>query len=985
MRKKLDPKIRALIEACARLRQRGIFVIVGDRGREHVATLHQLLGSAGSNPKAKVLWCYKKELGFSSARKKRMQEIKKLQKQGLYGKAPSDSSSFGGGVTGSDPFELFISTSEIRFCYYKESQNILGNTFGLLVLQDFEALTPNILCQTIETIEGGGIIIFLLKSMSSLKQLYTMSMDSHKRFRTENQDVKPLFNERFLLSLFSTRNVLFLDDELNLLKINSKEPSTGEVDQSAETEANELVKMDKELGALKESLASNPIAFPLVSMAKTLDQANILLTFLEKLQDKTFRNTVAVTAARGRGKSAAIGMAIAGAVAIGLGSIAITAPHPENLKALFDFVLKGLEALGFHEHSEYTIFRASAEEYKGVITRISVAVNGHKHVIQYIDPVDAKKVSSIDVLVVDEAAAIPLPVLQDLFGSHHVLLSSTVDGYEGTGRSLSLKLLKKLREQPKNNGNILRELTMKVPIRYALDDPVERWLTDLLCLGSPESSPLSGGLPHPDQCELYLVSKETLFSYRSTAEAFLQSLMGLFVSSHYKNSPNDLQLLSDAPSHAVFVLISSLSSASGKIKKLPDILCAIQVSLEGDISKQKFVEQSQRGIKPAGDLIPWTISEQFQDSEFASLNGMRVVRIAVHPNSQKMGYGTKALSLLSQFLHGDLASASEKTVQAPFYLQSSQSIENEEEKSESVVLKPKSALQPLLRKLAEVRPPTMDYLGVSYGLTKELYGFWSKNGYLPVYIRQSANQFTGEHTCVMVNSLRHSSSRLREEWASVYAAEFRRRFVSLLSFEFRTLPLQLALSILDPHLTTKPSNESAFQSLPPDFQQDLSVFDMQRLKAYTGNIANYHLVRDLIPLLGRFYFLKKLGPKISLSYSQAAILLGMGPQHKPVDTVASELSLPVSQVLALFNKAIAKITGAIEKSLDKTGEERNKEKASALEPQKRESHKEESVKMLSKRLAKTNDEEILQYLKNKKKADAMEAIPKQAIGNLGSC
>lgn len=34
--------------------------------------------------------------------------------------------------------------------------------------------------------------------------------------------------------------------------------------------------------------------------------------------------------------------------------------------------------------------------------------------------------------------------------------------------------------------------------------------------------------------------------------------MSLFISSHYKNSPNDLQLLSDSPSHLVFVLAGPL-------------------------------------------------------------------------------------------------------------------------------------------------------------------------------------------------------------------------------------------------------------------------------------------------------------------------------------------------------------------------------------------------------------------------------------------
>jgi hypothetical protein len=46
------------------------------------------------------------------------------------------------------------------------------------MLQDFEALTPNLLARTIETVEGGGLIILLLSSLSSLTSLYTMVMVS---------------------------------------------------------------------------------------------------------------------------------------------------------------------------------------------------------------------------------------------------------------------------------------------------------------------------------------------------------------------------------------------------------------------------------------------------------------------------------------------------------------------------------------------------------------------------------------------------------------------------------------------------------------------------------------------------------------------------------------------------------------------------------------------------------------------------------------
>lgn len=200
---------------------RAFFVVVGDRGRDQVVNLHYLMSKIGVKNRKSVLWCYKKELGFSSHKKKRAQEIHKLVRQGLYDNSIDE------------PFDVFIAQNQIRYCYYKETQNILGQTFGVLVLQDFESITPNILCRAIETVQGGGVIFLLMKSMVSLKQMYHMTMDCHKRFRTDtHQNVEPRFNERFMLSLTRSENVLFMDDELNLLTINSKMDSIKKISDS---------------------------------------------------------------------------------------------------------------------------------------------------------------------------------------------------------------------------------------------------------------------------------------------------------------------------------------------------------------------------------------------------------------------------------------------------------------------------------------------------------------------------------------------------------------------------------------------------------------------------------------------------------------------------------------------------------------------------------------------------------------------------------
>lgn len=64
----------------------------------------------------------------------------------------------------------------------------------------------------------------------------------------------------------------------------------------------------------------------------------------------------------------------------------------------------------------------------------------------------------------------------------------------------------------------------------------------------------------------------------------------------------------------------------------------MQVALEGAISKASVLSSLARGELPQGDLIPWTIGQQFQDPDFPALSGARIVRIAVHPELGRAGY-----------------------------------------------------------------------------------------------------------------------------------------------------------------------------------------------------------------------------------------------------------------------------------------------------------------------------------------------------------
>jgi len=79
-----------------------------------VVNLHYILSKATVKARPSVLWCYKKELGFSSHKQKRIKQLKKMAHR-----AGTDLEKMQ-----EDPFELFISATNIRYCYYSESHKV---------------------------------------------------------------------------------------------------------------------------------------------------------------------------------------------------------------------------------------------------------------------------------------------------------------------------------------------------------------------------------------------------------------------------------------------------------------------------------------------------------------------------------------------------------------------------------------------------------------------------------------------------------------------------------------------------------------------------------------------------------------------------------------------------------------------------------------------------------------------------------------------
>ena len=684
-----------------------------------------------------------------------------------------------------------------------------------------------------------------------------------------------------------------------------------------------LSERERELKDLKDQFREDFPVGPLIGKCCTMDQGKAVINFLDSILDKSLRSTVALLAARGRGKSAALGLAIAGAIAAGYSNIFVTAPSPENLNTLFDFVCKGLNAMEYKEHLHYDVVKSSDPNLRKAIIQINVHKQ-HRQTIQYLKPHDHGKLSQVELLVIDEAAAIPLPIVKALLGPYLVFLSSTVNGYEGTGRSLSLKLLQQLESQSQpsassdgpSSSRLFKKIELNESIRYASGDPIETWLNELLCLDLANSIPNISRLPHPEHCQLYYVNRDTLFSYHKESEVFLQRMMALYVASHYKNSPNDLQLMADAPAHHLFVLLGPVNESENQ---LPDILCVIQVCLEGQISRKSAIRSLNEGHAPSGDQIPWKFCEQFQDNVFPSLSGARIVRIAVHPSALRLGYGSAAVKLLSSYYQGEMTVFKDaEEIEEPD-VTISEAAEKASLLEESI--KPRANLPPLLVNLEDRHPEKLHYLGVSFGLTQELFRFWRKHSFYPFYVGQIPSAVTGEHTCMALSPLNSDDIKAGDSiqlgFLEPFYKDFRQRFRRLLGTSFRHLNFKLAMSVLASKIDFshhEPSEHDTSTTLKL-LRDVLSPHDMKRLEAYSNNLVDYHLILDLVPILAHEYFSEKL--PVTLHGAQASVLFCMGLQDKDIGATKEELGIEREQVLSNFIKTMKKLYGYLNNTAGK--------------------------------------------------------------------
>lgn len=113
--------------------------------------------------------------------------------------------------------------------------------------------------------------------------------------------------------------------------------------------------------------------------------------------------------------------------------------------------------------------------------------------------------------------------------------------------------------------------------------------------------------------------------------------------------------------------------------------------------------------------------------------------------------------------------------------------------------------------------------------------------------------------------------------------------MALLAYDaFKKFDSSVALSVVDatsPRTSGTPQATSSRDITADELGALINPFDMKRLNSYADNMVEYHVILDLVPILAGLYFGKRLGAECTLSAAQQAILLALGLQRKPVESL----------------------------------------------------------------------------------------------------
>ena len=351
------------------------------------------------------------------------------------------------------------------------------------------------------------------------------------------------------------------------------------------------------------------LAAPLPTGFELNDEQQAAVAAIERVAHGHARRPLVLTADRGRGKSTVLGVAAAGLLAGGLKRVTVIAPGRAAVGTLFRHAL------------------AAAGRQGELVADTSIA-DGR---LCFRLPADClqPEPDGLGLVMVDEAAAVPVAILKRLLAaSNRLVFSSTVHGYEGSGRGFELRFRSVLQQAMPQ----WRELHLSAPARWADGDPLEALVNETFLLDAELA-----GVDPGDAVTIEAIEPSRLV----LDETLLRSAFALLINAHYQTRPSDLRQLLDNPDVHLW-----LARAGGAVVGV--LLASGEGGFDAEMADQILAGQR----RPRGHLLPQSLAVHAGLDPILRLRTLRIQRSAVHPELQRRGIGRRLVEQAAEWAGG---------------------------------------------------------------------------------------------------------------------------------------------------------------------------------------------------------------------------------------------------------------------------------------------------------------------------------------------
>ncbi len=465
-----------------------------------------------------------------------------------------------------------------------EIENHLGSEYSALIFNCFNGFNPDLFCALTGLIKSPGIIILITPDI----QQWSVFADPEYSKLCSHPHTPENVKGRFVTYL------------VEKLTEKSKSRFFSIIGQNDQSESNfNSIKTDIYSLFIENTLASNKKIKP------SLEQKTIA-TAIENLATAKADGIIIIYGHRGRGKSTTIGKALC------------------NLALLSQISQLQVSVVSQNKKNVGPIYKQLSEL-------------NHNYSFNFFPPDEFLRNNiTAGILVIDEAATIPLAVLKKLIiSTGKIVISSTTDGYEGTGMGLSTKFQSFLSRSRRS----IKQFELITPYRWANNDPVESFIFETFLMHSAaqnNDTKLLSLVPNLNNISIQKVDRDLLS--KNTKKVF--QLFQLLSQAHYRTTPSDLRYILDAPSVELWT-----ADHDGEISAV------LMLSNEGAINSTYEGDIWLGRRRLSGHLIPQTLSTHSGFKKAIRFAYKRIVRIAVIQKHQRHGIASK---LLDRVYHSTL-------------------------------------------------------------------------------------------------------------------------------------------------------------------------------------------------------------------------------------------------------------------------------------------------------------------------------------------